>query len=135
MTPEKAQRHMAKWGAVLTGGDKLISSTLADFLPLSDYRRPIRFSAVYFPAWIINAELEANVTYEKSQVDCSLSCSLPAHVASCFSIAKCCNCISEFVRFFSRQSPGAPAEDILVKLCPRHVFLDLFHHNTNKAAP
>ncbi|KAF8910642.1 hypothetical protein CPB84DRAFT_1958477 [Gymnopilus junonius] len=62
-----AQRCMAKWAALLTGNGKIVSSTLASFIPLSDYCRPVRISAVYFPAWIINAEVEANATYEKTQ--------------------------------------------------------------------
>jgi len=32
-----------------------------------DFLRPVRFSAVYFPAWFVNGEVEANVTYKGIQ--------------------------------------------------------------------
>jgi len=29
---------------------------------------PIRFSAAYFPAWVVNAEIEADITYGDTRV-------------------------------------------------------------------
>ncbi|KDR76210.1 hypothetical protein GALMADRAFT_156320 [Galerina marginata CBS 339.88] len=68
MNPETAKRALAKWSWMFSGrADKMLTSVLADFLPF-DYHRPTRFSAVYFPAWIINAEVEAaEMTYENSR--------------------------------------------------------------------
>ncbi|KDR76211.1 hypothetical protein GALMADRAFT_247474 [Galerina marginata CBS 339.88] len=67
MAPETAQRIMARWGSIMTGGGKAFTSIFASFLPFMDYERPIRFSAVYFPAWIINAEVDADVIEKDSQ--------------------------------------------------------------------
>lgn len=44
-----------------------------------DFFRPARFSAVYFPAWFVTGEVEANLTYQGVQVR-----SIPV---SCFSIS------------------------------------------------
>ncbi|CAA7266853.1 unnamed protein product [Cyclocybe aegerita] len=41
-------------------------SSMFNFLPFVKYKLPVRFSPVYFPAWIINAEVEAEVTYQGS---------------------------------------------------------------------
>ena len=32
-----------------------------------NFLRPTRFSAVYFPAWFVNGEVEARITYENFQ--------------------------------------------------------------------
>ena len=40
---------------------------LVPFLNI-DFLRPTRFSAVYFPAWFVTGEVEANVTYKGIQV-------------------------------------------------------------------
>ncbi|KAF8954611.1 hypothetical protein BDZ97DRAFT_1928054 [Flammula alnicola] len=52
----------------------MATSVVIDLLPsflstpsFLEYKRPTRFSAVYFPAWILNAEIEAKVTYKGYQ--------------------------------------------------------------------
>ena len=40
---------------------------LVPFLNVN-FLRPTRFSAVYFPAWFVSGEVEANVTYKGVQV-------------------------------------------------------------------
>ena len=49
---------------------KMLPSIGAHALPFLnfDFLRPVRFSAVYFPAWFVNGEVEANVTYKGIQV-------------------------------------------------------------------
>jgi len=49
---------------------KMLPSLGAHVLPFLnfDFLRPARFSAVYFPAWFVNGEVEANVTYKGIQV-------------------------------------------------------------------
>lgn len=70
MSPEYAQRQMAKWAAVICDGlnGSAALSALATFLPFVDYKRPTRFSAAYFPAWVINAEVEVDVSVRGSEV-------------------------------------------------------------------
>jgi len=70
MSPEYAQRQMAKWAAVICDGinGSAVFSALATFLPFVEYKHPTRFSAAYFPAWILNAEIEADVTVRGSEV-------------------------------------------------------------------
>jgi hypothetical protein len=49
---------------------KLLPSIGASILPFLnfDFLRPARFSAVYFPAWLVTGEVEASVTYKGIQV-------------------------------------------------------------------
>jgi hypothetical protein len=70
MSPEYAQRQMAKWAAVICDGlnGSAALSALATFFPFVDYKQPTRFSAAYFPAWIINAEVEVDVSVKGSEV-------------------------------------------------------------------
>ncbi|KAF8969720.1 hypothetical protein BDZ97DRAFT_214933 [Flammula alnicola] len=75
-SPEEAQRKMAAHAALLCFCDNatMATSVVIDLLPsflstpsFLEYKRPTRFSAVYFPAWILNAEIEAKVTYKGYQ--------------------------------------------------------------------
>lgn len=70
MSPEYAQRQMAKWAAVICDGinGSAALSALATFFPFVDYKLPTRFSAAYFPAWVINAEVEVDVSVRGSEV-------------------------------------------------------------------
>jgi hypothetical protein len=78
MSPEYAQRQMAKWAAVICDGlnGSAALSALATFLPFVDYKHPTRFSAAYFPAWLINAEVEVNASVKGSEVPFNLALSL-----------------------------------------------------------
>ncbi|KIM39862.1 hypothetical protein M413DRAFT_446786 [Hebeloma cylindrosporum] len=69
MSPEYAQRQMAKWAAVICDGlnGAAALSALATFFPFVDYKLPTRFSAAYFPAWVINAEVEVDATVRGSE--------------------------------------------------------------------
>ncbi|KAF9557411.1 hypothetical protein CPC08DRAFT_49520 [Agrocybe pediades] len=63
MSPEQAQREMAKWGSIINDGEKFIGSLLAPFVPFVDYQRPLRITPVYFPAWLVNAFIKAEVKH------------------------------------------------------------------------
>ena len=49
---------------------KILPSIASIFLPFLNINsmRPVRFSAVYFPAWFVTGEVEASVTYDGVQV-------------------------------------------------------------------
>jgi hypothetical protein len=70
--PERAKSLLSPFAAAACVNDKrkIMSSFGAFFLPFLnfDFLRPVRFSAVYFPAWIVTGEVEANVTYKGVQV-------------------------------------------------------------------
>lgn len=76
VTPEHAQRLLSPFAAVACNFRKMLPSIGAHALPFFnfDFLRPARFSAVYFPAWFVNGEVEADVTYKGIQV-CSVSVS------------------------------------------------------------
>jgi hypothetical protein len=68
MTPEEAQRTMGKGAVHICHNLGLLASAMAIFFPSSNVLRPVRFSAAYFPAWIVNAEIEADITYRDARV-------------------------------------------------------------------
>jgi len=69
VTPEHAQRLLSPFAAVACNFRKMLPSIGAHALPIFnfDFLRPARFSAVYFPAWFVNGEVEADVTYKGIQ--------------------------------------------------------------------
>ena len=68
--PKHAQIILAPFAAAVTGNFREIPSSLGALVPFLniDFFRPARFSAVYFPAWFVTGEVEANVTYKGVQV-------------------------------------------------------------------
>jgi hypothetical protein len=76
MPPEKAQRYMAKVVAPLCATQNYLAHIWANFLPTKDSLRPLRFSAAYFPAWVVNAEIEAGITNRDTQVNYLLQVSI-----------------------------------------------------------
>ncbi|PPQ68669.1 hypothetical protein CVT25_012323 [Psilocybe cyanescens] len=73
VSPEEALRQIGGWAGTFssTTPSGLISSVLATTIPFLEYQRPIKMSAVYFPAWILNAELEAKLTHGSLEHDAS----------------------------------------------------------------
>jgi hypothetical protein len=69
MPPEKAQRYMAKVVAPLSATQNYLTHIWANFLSTKNFLRPLRFSAAYFPVWVVNAEIEADVTNGDVQVN------------------------------------------------------------------
>ncbi|KAF8808730.1 hypothetical protein BYT27DRAFT_7337705 [Phlegmacium glaucopus] len=67
--PEHAQRLLSPLAAAACNFRKMLPSIGAYALPFLnfDFLRPVRLSAVYFPAWFVNGEVEANVTYKGIQ--------------------------------------------------------------------
>lgn len=79
MPPDKAQRYMAKVVAPLCSTQNYLAHIWANFLPTKNALRPLRFSAAYFPAWVVNAEIEADITNGGVQVSaCQLPISSPS---------------------------------------------------------
>jgi len=68
MSPEEAQREMAKIGSIVNDGEKFIGSLLAPYVPFVDYQRPVRITPVYFPAWLVSAYVKAEVRYDNTKV-------------------------------------------------------------------
>ena len=68
MTPDEAQRFMGAMAAAFMGVGKVLPASLRLFFPLKNIIHPIRLSPVYFPAWVINAEIHADVTQEDDTV-------------------------------------------------------------------
>ena len=70
VSPEDAQKYLSIFGSTTCNIQKLLPSFGAHYLPFLnfDFVRPVRFSAVYFPAWFVNGEVEANITYKGAQV-------------------------------------------------------------------
>ncbi|KAH9481351.1 hypothetical protein JR316_0005876 [Psilocybe cubensis] len=73
VSPEDALRQMGGWAGAFssTTASGLMSSVLATVVPFIDYQRPVKMTAVYFPAWIINAEIEARLTHGSSEQNAS----------------------------------------------------------------
>lgn len=46
----------------------ILGTLWASFSPFNNYLRPVQFSAAYFPAWIVNAEIETDITYGDARV-------------------------------------------------------------------
>ena len=67
MSPEMAQRDMSRAVSPLCSNGK-IWAALMSALFNKNLPRPIRFSAAYFPAWVVNAEIEADITYGDTRV-------------------------------------------------------------------
>ena len=71
MRPDQAQRMLAPLAAATCADvGKMWPSLGAFTLPFLnfDFLRPVRFSAVYFPAWFVTGEVEASFTYKDEQV-------------------------------------------------------------------
>ena len=72
--PDQAQKLLSPYAALACNLGKIWPSIGASIGVFSlsflnfDFLRPTRFSAVYFPAWIVNGEVEASVTYKGFQV-------------------------------------------------------------------
>ncbi|KAF8149983.1 hypothetical protein B0H34DRAFT_731983 [Crassisporium funariophilum] len=71
LSPEEAQAQLAPWASITCDyrPSVVFSSCVNRILPALGLNilRPIKFAPVYFPAWIINAEVEASATYKESQ--------------------------------------------------------------------
>ena len=75
-TPEEAQRTMGKAAVHICNKLGFLASVMAIFFPSSNILRPVRFSAAYFPAWIVNAEIEVDMKYDDTRVTTLISLSL-----------------------------------------------------------
>lgn len=71
LSPFEAQRFLAPLASVTCSNFRKVWPSIGAFtLPFVnfDFLRPARFSAVYFPAWIVTGEVEASVIYKGVQV-------------------------------------------------------------------
>ncbi|KAF8638265.1 hypothetical protein AX17_002287 [Amanita inopinata Kibby_2008] len=70
LSPADAVVQMAPYASLLLVGKQLIGSLAARFLPGLGFEplKPTRIAPVYFPAWIVDAELQASVSYGNEQV-------------------------------------------------------------------
>jgi len=59
---------MGAMAAAFMGVGKVLPASLRLFFPLKNIIHPIRLSPVYFPAWVVNAEIHADVTQEDETV-------------------------------------------------------------------
>jgi hypothetical protein len=75
MLPQEAVNYLSIFAATACNIRKVPSSVAAFFFPFLNVEpmRPVRISAVYFPTWFVNGEVEANITYKGIQV-CSFFC-------------------------------------------------------------
>jgi len=69
VTPDQAKKAMAGTASLLCNEFGFPSTFLAALFPSFNSLQPIRFSAAYFPAWIVNAEVEADITYGDERVN------------------------------------------------------------------
>ncbi|KAF5381989.1 hypothetical protein D9615_004327 [Tricholomella constricta] len=69
LSPEDAIVQMAPHASMVCLGKELLGSIGARFLPGFGFEplRPVRITPVYFPGWIIDAEVSAEVSYENVQ--------------------------------------------------------------------
>ncbi|KAF5331125.1 hypothetical protein D9619_005371 [Psilocybe cf. subviscida] len=76
-TPEEAQRHMSIVGGIMLAASpgKVLKSLLAGITESSFFPhiQPTKFSAAYFPAWIVNGETLVDISYKGSQVPSELT--------------------------------------------------------------
>ncbi|KAF9568759.1 hypothetical protein CPC08DRAFT_702353 [Agrocybe pediades] len=77
MSPDYARREMAKWAAYMMqeSPSVILKHEIASMFKRSNlkYQRPPRFSAVYYPCWVVNADLEAPVGFNgKHKVESAL---------------------------------------------------------------
>jgi len=68
VTPDEAKTALASTASLLCSDFSFRSTFLAALFPSFNTLQPVRFSAAYFPAWIVNAEIEADITYGDEQV-------------------------------------------------------------------
>lgn len=63
-TPEEALRNMGAWAGALNSSapSDFLHSLGSLFLPFLETKPPTRWSAVYFPVWIINLEADGEST-------------------------------------------------------------------------
>ncbi|KAF9532606.1 hypothetical protein CPB83DRAFT_629750 [Crepidotus variabilis] len=61
--PEDAQKRMSKFLLPLISDDSALYSIFSSFV-LDKMVRPVQFSAAYFPVWVLNAEIEVDLTHE-----------------------------------------------------------------------
>jgi hypothetical protein len=67
--PDQAQRMLTVFASMICDPQNYLSFFGAYLsLPFCNSFRPARFSAVYFPAWFVNGEVEASITYKGVQV-------------------------------------------------------------------
>src|SRR5260221_11727990 len=79
VTPDEAKKAMASTASLLCNEFGFRSTFLAALFPSFNSLQPVRFSAAYFPAWIVNAEIEVDITYGDEQVKpCTVSLSINA---------------------------------------------------------
>ncbi|KAF8632194.1 hypothetical protein AX15_001960 [Amanita polypyramis BW_CC] len=69
VSPEQAITHMAPYASILSMFKHFIGSLGARFLPGFGFEpiRPTRIVPIYFPAWVIDGELQASITYNDAQ--------------------------------------------------------------------
>lgn len=70
LSPEDAIVQLAPYASLLCLFKDFLGSLGARYLPGFGFEpiRPIRMTPVYFPAWIVDAEVQVDVSYEDVQV-------------------------------------------------------------------